>query len=306
MNRRMLPAAALAAVLLATGCGRNDGEVVDEFQAHVSTGRVAEAAKLLAPNVLIIFDGTAYQGRAGAERWLTEARRRRLGFPVGRLGGARAGWRASGGRVSGVRLIHGEGYRPAGPGAELLSVQIAAEVRRGLITKITYDLTPAAKAALAAGAEQIRKTAAVFDGPPSAYNLGLFAANAVLEVGSTRVTGSPAIAGWVLSNRPASTAQSLTVQGNVVRWQGTLSTAATRQAGLAPRPARVEVDGAGAASAAPNIRRYTVVFEGEPATQPAPAASQPASQPAAAASQPASQPAPAASQPASASQPAPR
>jgi hypothetical protein len=224
---------------------------------------------------------------------------------VGTLSGTRAGWRVSGGRVSGVRLIHGEGYSSGGPGAPqpLLSVQIEAEVRGGLITRITYELTPAAKAAVAAGLAQTRKAAAVVDGPPSSYNLGLFAANAVLEVGSTRVTGSPAIAGWVLGNGPATTAVDPKVQGNVVRWQGTFTTAASRQAGLAPRPARFEVELAGAPA---RIRRYAVVFAAEAASQPAPAASPPASQPAPAASQPASQPASAASQPASASQPAPR
>ena len=287
MNRRTMIVAALAAVLLASGCGRDDREVVDAFQAHVSMGRVAEATALLDPKVLVIFDGTAYQGRASAQKWLAEAKRRRLGFPVGTMAGARAGWQVKGGRVSGVRLLHGEGY----PAGELVSVQIEAEVRRSLITKITYALTPAARAALGADVERLKKIAAVFDGPPPMYNLGTFAANAVLEVGSTRLTSGPAIAGWILGNRPVSTAQSPTVQGSVVRWQGTFT---TRQG--APRPARFEVDVAAAGTTAPIIRRYTVVFTDEAASQPAPAASQPAS---------ASQPAPAASQPASASQPAP-
>jgi hypothetical protein len=297
MIRRMMTVVPLAAALLAAGCGRDQREVVDEFQAHVSTGRGREAAALLDPNVTIIFDGTVYQGRAGAQRWLTEATQRRLGFPVGRLKGSRAGWQVTKGRVRGVRLIHGAGFPSGGPGEERISVQIDAEVRGGKITKITYELTPAAKAALGGGTERLSKIAAVFDGPPPMYNLGLFAANAVLEVGTTRITGSPAIAGWVLSNRPAATALAPTVQGSVVRWRGTFGSTATG----APRPARFEVDVAGAASAAPNIRRYTVIFDSDAAGQPTPAASQPASQPASAASQPAS----AASQPASAARPKP-
>jgi hypothetical protein len=300
LNRHLIPAAALAALILTAGCGRNDREVVDDFQFRVSTGRVAEAAALLDPNVLIMFDGTAYQGRAGAHRWLTEAKRRRLGFPVGKIDGARAGWRVVGGRVNGVRLIDGEGYRSSAPGVERLAVQIEAEVRRSLITRIAYELTPASKAALAARVEQTRKVAAVFHGPPPMYNLGAFAANAVLEVGSTRLTGSPAIAGWILSNRPASTGAEPKVQGNVVRWLGTFATAATSQAGGAPRPARFEVEVAGATSGAARIRRYTVVFADETASQPAPTASQPA------ASQSTRQPEPAASRPASAPQPTPR
>ena len=298
MTLRMIAAAGMAAVLLVAGCGRDDRRVVDDFQVRVSTGRVAEAAALLGPNAVIIFDGTVYQGRAGAQRWLTEAQRRRLGFPVGTLAGARAGWRVKGGRVSGVRLLEGEGYPSGGPGAERVAVQIEAEVRRGLITKLTYELTPAAKAALAAGGDQLLKVAAVFDGPPPMYNLGLFAANAVLEVGSTRLTSGPAISGWILTNGPVSTAVAPQRQGSVVRWKGTFTTRADRQAGLAPRPARFEVDVAGAASGAPFIRRYTVIFDADAASQPAPAASPPASQPAPTASQPASQPAPAASRPA--------
>lgn len=292
MTRRTM-FAALAAALLAAGCGRDAREIVDEFQFHVSTGNVAGAAKLLDPKVIIIFDGTAYQGRAGAQRWLSEARQKRLAFPVGRLKGERAGWRVSGGRVSGVRLIEGDGYRPDGPGARI-SVAIEAHVQRGLITRLVYELTPAAKAALGASGDRLKKIAAVFDGPPAAYNLGLFAANAVLEVGATRVTGGPAITGWILRNRPVSSGPSPAIQGSVARWEGTFS-----HGGGSPRPARIEVDVASATSSAPIIRRYTVVFKDEAASQPAPAGPQPTSQPA-------SQPAPPPTQPAAGSQPGAR
>ena len=301
MNRRTIPAA-LAAMLLAAGCGRAADRVVDEFQVDVSTGRVDEAAALLARDAVIIFEGTAYPRRIAAQRWLNEAKRRRLGFPVGKAGTERAGWQVAGRHVSGFRLIHGDGYGSGGPDApQLLTVKIDADVRGGLITRIVYELTPASRAALAAGGDQVKKVAAVFDGPPPMYNLGLFAADAVLQAGSTRLTGSPTIAGWVLSNGPASTGGDPKVQGSTVRWQGNFSTRASRQAGLAARPARFEVDVAGATSAAPNIRRYTVIFEDDDTSQPAPAASQPAP----AASQPASASQPAASQPASASQPTP-
>jgi hypothetical protein len=293
MNRRTILLAALAAVILGAGCGRDEREVVDEFQFHVSMGRVNEALGLLDQNAVVVFQGAAYPGREAHRRWLAEARSRHLGFPVGKVDGTRAGWQvATGGHVSGVRLIEGEGFRPAS--GDRLAVQIEADVKRGRITKITYDLTPASKAALGARGDQVRKTAAVFDGPPPMYNLGLFAANAVLQVGSTRLEGGPAIAGWVLTNRPAALGGEPTVEGSMVRWQGTFSTAATRQAGAAARRARFEVDVAGATTPAPIIRRYTVDYE-EPA--PAPPASQPASAPAPAPSQPAP------SQPASASQP---